>query len=143
MEKIQRDFVRLVYKRSPNFHQRPENDIPYGDLLTKYNLELLELRRLKICLAVFHNYHLGLLPIDPTQAFQLLLSITRGDSHKLVCKPYTKDVRCNAFFPRISKIYSQLPPTLRNNPPNAFSTLLNTIDLSPFLTIKETSFRNF
>jgi hypothetical protein len=47
---------------------------------------------------MFHKYIHGLVPIGPTEAFQILPSKTRGDCLKIVTKPYTKDVRCNSFF---------------------------------------------
>ena len=142
LEKVQRDFVKQVYRRSHKHHQTPETSLSYAEILAELDLELLEIRRLKICLAMFHNYLYGLVPIDPTEAFQILPSRTRGESHKFVCKPYTKDVRCNSFFPRISKIYSQLPPLVRNNPPHIFCKILNSVDLTPFLILKPDCFRN-
>jgi hypothetical protein len=84
IEKIQRDLVKLVYRRTPHHHQNP---IKYTELLANYDLEMLEIRRLKICLAMFHKYILWLLPIGTTEAFQILPSKTRGDCLKIVNKP--------------------------------------------------------
>jgi hypothetical protein len=146
IEKVQRDFVKLVYRRSPkSYNKAPkDNSIPhqsesvrYIDLLTQYGLELLEKRRLKICLTMFHNNLHGRLPLEPTQAFQILPSITRGDSNKIVTKPCTKDVRHNSFFVRISTIYSQLPHEIRNCHPIQFYSFLNQIDLNPYLSITD------
>jgi hypothetical protein len=142
IEKIQRDFVKLVYRRAPPHHQNPQTSIKYAELLANYDLELLEIRRLKICLAMFHKYIHGLLPIGTTEAFQILSSKTRGDCLKIVTKPYTKDVRCNSFFARISTIYSQLPSLVRKNAPQDFEKLLNSIDLSPFLIVKIDTFND-
>jgi hypothetical protein len=75
-------------------------------------------------------------------AFQILPSKTRGDCLKIVTKPYTKDVRCNSFFARISTIYSQLPSLVRNNAPQDFEKLLNSIDLSPFLIVHVDTFND-
>jgi hypothetical protein len=91
---------------------------------------------------MFHNYLYGLVPLGTTEAYQILPSITRGDTYKIVPRPCTKDARCNSFFVRISRIYSQLAPTVRNNPPSIFGKILNNVDLSSFLTVKVTDFRD-
>jgi hypothetical protein len=91
---------------------------------------------------MFHKYIHGLLPIGTTEAFQILPSKPRGDCYKIVTKPYTKDVRCNSFFVRISTIYSQLPSLIRKNAPQDFEKLLNSIDISPFLIVKADTFND-
>jgi len=137
LEKVQRDYVRLVYKRSRDFRKNPLNKPTYPQLLACYELELLEIRRLKFCLTTFHKYINGLTPMSKTDAFRVVETKTRGESVKIVTKPYVKDVRHNSFFPRISNIYSKLPSNLRLCNPIEFSKLLDSFDLSQYLIGKE------
>jgi len=56
IEKVQRDFVRMVYKRTTHrFNNLTDIVPPYTELLATFGLELLELRRLKCCLNLFHQ----------------------------------------------------------------------------------------
>jgi hypothetical protein len=97
LEKVQRDFTRLVYKRSPKYQQNNQIIPSYPERLSMFNLELLELRRLKICLDLFHQYLHGLIPSNHHQSFQILRSKTRGESYKITSSVSTKDVRFNSF----------------------------------------------
>ena len=137
LEKIQRDFVRLVYKRMPNYQKNPLNIPQYTELLTAFGLELLEIRRLKICLTMFHSYMNGHTPLGPSKAFLIMSSKTRGDSQKIITRPCTKDVRHYSFFPRMSTIYSQLPKNMRNSSCLNFSKQLESFDLNPYLIVKK------
>jgi hypothetical protein len=74
LQKIRRDFVLLVYKRIPNYHKNSLNIPQYTELLTAFGLELLEIRRLKICLTMFHSYMNGCTSLGPSKAFQIMPS---------------------------------------------------------------------
>ena len=109
-----------------------DNVPSYADLLATYGLETLELRRLKICLNLFHELLHGLLPIK-TDAFHFIPTTIRGEKFKIVIQPATNDVRFNSFFIRYARIYSQLNSKIRNTNPNEFANLLHCTDLTKFL----------
>ena len=136
IEKVQRDFTRVVYKRSPLYRLNSETCPSYTERLTIFKLETLESRRLKICLNLFHQYLHGLVPLS-TNSFQISSSRTRGDSHKITPQFASKDVRFNSFFIRYARIYSQLPSAVRNSSPISFPTLLEHTVLTPYLSKTE------
>ena len=103
VEKVQRDYIRIVYRRSPHFHKNPK-DPSYADLLTTFGIESLESRRLKFCLTFFHKCLYGLVPATST-SLKFVPSKTRGISHKIMIPNATKDARFNSFFLRFSRIY--------------------------------------
>jgi hypothetical protein len=138
MEKVQREFVRIVYKRSLTYRLDPNKLVPsYSDLLCLFNLELLELRRLKYSITIFHQYLHGLTPLTHNNSFQFLSSKTRGDSQKIVPSFSSKDVRFNSFFIQMARIFSKLPPNFITCSVINLPTLLKTFDFSPFLNYKE------
>jgi hypothetical protein len=136
MEKVQRDFIRIVYKRSPLYQKNSQTIPPYTDMLATFGLETLEAKRLKICLNLFHKYLVGLLPISPTESFKFVPSKIRCDPFKIVPQFSTKDIRYNSFFIRMARIFGQLPPDLRNSSHIDFPKLLDKHDLSKYTTLK-------
>ena len=150
LEKVQRDFLRMVYRRLPNYqkilfqktnhlkpstiHQNINSDIlpSYPDLLATFGLELLELRRLKHCLRLFHSYLHGLIPID-SQAFRLIPNKTNENSFKIHVGIATRDARFNSFFIRIANIYKNIDPDLQLTNPDVFTNVLKAFDFSKFL----------
>ena len=133
IEKVQRDYVRLVFKRSFEHSKDKRKNPTLAELYAKYELELLELRRLKICLKLFHQFIHGNLPLSHNNAFQIVESKTRGETYKIVTKPTTTDVRANSFFINTSKIYSQLPQKIRQNSVKDFAKSIENCDLSKFI----------
>ena len=116
MEKVQREFIHRVNNRcrcnANTINLNYNNQPTYAQLLATYNIETLELRRLKICLNLFHQYLNGLIPIK-TDAFRFIPSATRGESHKIAIQPATNDVRF-FFFIRYARIYSDSTNNLKN-----------------------------
>ena len=131
IEKVQRDFVRQVYKRCCK--NTIQNSITYVDLLATFELELLEIRRLKICLNLFHQYIHGNVPLRHDKAFECRPSKTRGDPYKIVTNTVQHPARFNSFFVRISTIYSKLDSNTRKSTVIEFPKRLNCIDLSAFI----------
>jgi hypothetical protein len=133
IEKVQRDFLRMVYKRLPK-HKKIKNadsEPPYADLLALFDLESLELRRLKFCINHFHKYvHSNI--VNETNAFQVIPSRTKLNQ-KLRIAHAKKDVRFNSFFIRCARIYSQLDPNLSYTCSVNFQKYLNNTDLSKYL----------
>jgi hypothetical protein len=74
----------MIHRRSREYIQNPNKTVSYSELLSKYNLETLEIRRLKICLKLFHQFFLGYIPTSHNNSFSVLPSKTRGDSHKII-----------------------------------------------------------
>jgi len=136
IEKVQKNFLQMIHRRSREYIQNPNKIFSYSELLSKYNLETLEIRRLKICLKLFHQFFLGYIPTSHNNSFSVLPSKTRGDSHKIIASACIKEVRFNSFFVKMSRIYSKLPPTTRNSSITEFSRSLDTCDLSPYIICK-------
>ena len=140
LEKVQRNFLRIVYKRAnPKvFKQNPFAEMPsYIDLLSINRLESLELRRLKSDLALFHKHLHGLAKINCYNSYTCQETRTRGDRFKIfpsVCKTI---IRHNSFFVRTSRIYSKLPPDIRHCDPKLFKLKLTDPNvLNKFLKCK-------
>ncbi|HEX4851672.1 MAG TPA: reverse transcriptase domain-containing protein, partial [Puia sp.] len=134
IEKVQHEFINRVYfrcRKNQNLNGFT-NTPPYAELLATFGLESLELRRLKFCLKMFHQYLHGQIPIK-TDAFTFLPTKTRGEKYKISIQPATNDVRFNSFFIRYARIYNQLDANLKNTNPFEFSKQLNCTDLSKFL----------
>ena len=136
IEKIQRDYVRLVFKRSFEYSQDKGKNPTLAELYAKYELELLELRRIKICLKLFHQFIHKNLPLSHNNSFQIIESKTRGETYKINTKPATTDVRANSFFIRIAKMYSQLPQKIRHNSVKDFAKSIENCNLSKFILLK-------
>ena len=134
MEKVQRDFLRMVYRRLPRHLKPPNSDNipPYADLLTTFKLDRLDLRRLKSCLSLFHAYLHGQLPLD-THAFKIMTNRYNENKPKIYIPPTTKDARFNSFFVRFAAIYKDLDPELKCANPVEFSSLLRTNDFSKYI----------
>jgi hypothetical protein len=140
IEKVQRDFVKSVYHRCPKYlkiqlfpDQKLFIDIfepSYPSLLSAFGLETLELRRLKICLNLFHQCAFGHVPVT-TQSFKVVASRTRGTTHKIITAPATKDVRHNSFFVRYARMYNELG--FINTSQDDFYSLLHKTGFSKFL----------
>ena len=80
IEKVQRDYVKLVFKRSSEYNKDKTKNPTLAELYAKYELELLELRRLKICLKLFHQFIHENLPLSHNNSFQIVESKTRGET---------------------------------------------------------------
>ena len=101
IEKIQKDFLKIIYKRlnSQIFQNNPIAPLPpYKQLLFMFNIESLELRRLKQDLIMFHKYLHGYAKINCYNSFKIYETKTRGDKYKIVPNLCTTIVRHNAFF---------------------------------------------
>jgi hypothetical protein len=108
IERVKKNFLQMVHRRSREYFQNPNKMFSYSKLLSKYNIETLEIRRLKICLKIFHQYLFGFIPMSHNNSFTILTSKTRGDSHKIISSTCIKEVRFNPFFVKMSRIYSKL-----------------------------------
>jgi hypothetical protein len=53
MEKVQRDFIRIVYKRSLLNQKNSQTTPPYTEMLATFGLETLEAKRLIYILYVY------------------------------------------------------------------------------------------
>ena len=137
VEKIQSDYLKMVYFRSKHINTNKsefESPPPYTELLATFKLESLEHRRLKSDLNLFHRYLYGLIPIKHNNSFTIQQSITRGERFKIFSTNATTNVRFNSFFVKTSRIYSKLPHHITNSIPNHFSHHINKFDLSLYLT---------
>ena len=137
IEKIQSDFLKMVYFRSNQINtirsEFPHISPPYHQLLTTFNLESLELRRLQSDLKLFHRFIHGLIPIKHNNSFTIQKSRTRGESFKISSQLTTTNIRFNSFFVKTSRQYSKLPPELRIKPPLEFLVHLKNFNLSYLL----------
>ena len=129
LEKIQKDFLRIIYKRSNRklFEENPLTQLPsYQELLFLTNLESLELRRLKSDLILFRKYLHGHTKIECFKSYTCRETITRGEKYKItpnICKTI---IRHNSFFVRTSRIYSKLDSNIRNCDPKLFKLKIDT-----------------
>lgn len=140
LEKIQKDFLRLLYKRfnSKIFKQNPFAQLPsYEELLFINNLESLELRRLKSDLILFHKHLHGDAIISCCNPYTCRQTNTRGEKYKIIPNSCKTLIRHNSFFVRTSRIYTKLPPQIRNCNVKTFIANLHTYDhLHNFLKCK-------
>ena len=129
LEKVQKDFLRFIYKRShPNIYkQNPLTPTPsYIELLFIHNLESLELRRLKSDLIMFHKHLHGDAKINCYNSYKISETRTRGDKYKIIPNVCSTIIRHNSFFVRTSRIYSKLPQETRHCDLKLFKTKLST-----------------
>ena len=141
IEKIQKDFLRRIYKKSNwnLYKQNPFVPVPsYAELLALHCIESLELRRLKSDLILFHKYLHGKAKINIKQnnAFQCRETKTRGEKFKIFPVYCKTNIRNNSFFIRTSKIYSQLPTEIRQTNVIEFKCMLSKCCLSKYLKCK-------
>nr|CAD2193654.1 unnamed protein product [Meloidogyne enterolobii] len=112
IEKIQKDFVRMVYNRKHNI--RLNERIPnYSELLRLYHIDSLENRRIITDLKIFHKHCIGLSPININNPYFIIPSKTRGDENKISHKACTSITRHNSFFVRTIRYYNKLPAYFR------------------------------
>jgi hypothetical protein len=137
IEKVQRDFLRIIYKKcNPKlFAQNPLTPTPtYKELLHIANTESLELRRLKSDLILFQKFLHGEAIINCKKSFECKQTNTRGDKYKIFSNVCKTIIRHNSFFIRTSRIYATLDPNIRNCDTKLFRIKLGThTNLNKFL----------
>ena len=136
IERVQRRFVRRLKKGDKS---------NYKHRLRKYEIESLELRRLKADLIMTYKLLTNKLQVDSTQFFTLksevVLRNTRGHSKQIYAKAAKNKQTSNFFSNRVVNPWNSLPESLVISPTtNSFKSKLAKIDLSRFL--RGTSLRN-
>ena len=128
MESVQRALTKRVKSISK---------LSYTERLDIFNLEPLELRRLRYDLVQYYKILNNLTPLNPVEYFKLHYppKSTRDPSPILV-KPirYSNKVLSGCFFYRHIDCWNSLPSVVRNvTSLPAFKSALCNIDLSDFL----------
>ena len=127
LERVQKRFLRSIYLRTQNHN----NIIPnYEELLTRFQINSLEVRRLKIDLKLFHNIIWGHVSLQHNNAFSIRHSRTRGDQYKFFTSHCSSMVRYHSYFIRTTRLYAKLPIEIRKNNPSMFAKLLDNFDLA-------------
>jgi len=130
LEQIQKTYLRIIYNRS-----NPRTPIPeYQDLLKIFKIDSLQIRRLKIDFKFFHKILHGEIKIDHKEIYSITKTNTRGDEYKFFIPARSNQISHNSFFVRTTRLYSQLPISIRKTNSKIFKTLLDQIDLNPYLS---------
>jgi ribonuclease P/MRP protein subunit RPP40 len=128
MENVQRAFTK---------HVKAISKLPYIERLGIFNLEPLELRRLRYDLVQYYKILNNLTPLNPADYFELHYPPTSArDPSPIIVKPicYTNKVLSGCFFYRHIDCWNSLPSVVRNiKTLPAFKSALCSIDLSDFL----------
>jgi hypothetical protein len=128
MENVQRAFTK---------HVKAISKLPYIERLGIFNLEPLELRRLRYDLVQYYKILNNLTPLNPADYFELHYPPTSArDPSPIIVKPicYTNKVLSGCFFYRHIDCWNSLPSVVRNiKTLPAFKSGLCSIDLSDFL----------
>jgi hypothetical protein len=128
LESVQRSFTKRVQAVSK---------LPYIERLGIFNLESLELRRLRYDLVQYYKILNNLTPLNPTYYFKLHYPfISARDPSPIIVKPirFTNKVLSGSFFYRHIDCWNSLPSVVRNiKSLPAFKSALCNIDLSAFL----------
>lgn len=103
----------------------------YTERLEAFNLESLELRRLKADLILTYKIIFGLLDLHVEKLFKLRLdNTTRGHEFKIIPEHSVIDIRTHFITQRISQVWNKLPPKIVNFVSlQTFKTSLNRCDL--------------
>ena len=126
IESVQRRFTKSL---------RGLKGKPYLERLKLFNLDSLELRRLKADLYLTFSLLHGLLDFNFTKFFELRADKrTRGHPFKLVVGSFNKDCRKYFFANRVVNAWNSLPGELvMSNTLNCFKKELRNVDLTSFL----------
>ena len=128
MENVQRAFTK---------HVKAISKLSYIERLGIFNLEPLELRRLRYDLVQYYKILNYLTPLNPDDYFKLHYPPTFArDPSPIIVKPirYTNKVLSGCFFYRHIDCWNSLPSFVRNSISLlAFKSALCNIDLSDFL----------
>nr|CAD2133874.1 unnamed protein product [Meloidogyne enterolobii] len=128
IEKVQKDFLRWVFRRI-----NPKTELPeYHDLLYYFKQESLFYRRIKADLNLFHQHVCGTITIKNNNSYFISKANTRGFQNIITIACNTK-ARFHSFFVRTARIYKFIPQHMRNSTPEHFSRLLVTFDISQFI----------
>nr|CAD2141501.1 unnamed protein product [Meloidogyne enterolobii] len=128
IEKVQKDFLRWVFRRI-----NPKTELPdYPDLLNYFKQESLMYRRIKADLNLFHQHVCGTISIKNNNSYFINKANTRGFQNILPIACNTK-ARFHSFFVRTARLYKFIPQHMRNSTPDHFSRLLVTFDISQFI----------
>ena len=128
LESIQRAFTKYVEAISK---------LSYTKRLGIFNLEPLELRRLRYDLVQYYKILNDLTPLKPADYFRLHYPLTSArDPSPIIVKPirYTNKVLSGCFFYSHIDCWNSLPSVVRNvKSLPAFKSAIFIIDLSDFL----------
>nr|CAD2195610.1 unnamed protein product [Meloidogyne enterolobii] len=128
IEKVQKDFLRWVFRRI-----NPKTELPdYPDLLRYFKQESLLYRRIKADLNLFHQHVCGTISIKNNNSYFINKANTRGFQNIVPIACNTK-ARFHSFFVRTARLYKFIPQHMRNSTPEHFSRLLVTFDISQFI----------
>nr|CAD2193606.1 unnamed protein product [Meloidogyne enterolobii]CAD2204952.1 unnamed protein product [Meloidogyne enterolobii] len=128
IEKVQKDFLRWVFRRI-----NPKTELPeYHDLLYYFKQESLFYRRIKADLNLFHQHVCGTITIKNNNSYFISKANTRGFQNIITIACNTK-ARFHSFFVRTARLYKFIPQHMRNSTPEHFSRLLVTFDISQFI----------
>nr|CAD2176218.1 unnamed protein product [Meloidogyne enterolobii] len=128
IEKVQKDFLRWVFRRI-----NPKTELPeYHDLLYYFKQESLFHRRIKADLNLFHQHVCGTITIKNNNSYFISKANTRGFQNIISISCNTK-ARFHSFFVRTARLYKFIPQHMRNSTPEHFSRLLVNFDISQFI----------
>ncbi|KAL7080411.1 hypothetical protein ACQ4LE_000077 [Meloidogyne hapla] len=121
LENIQKTFLKIIYNRS-----KPYTDLPsYSELLKQYQLDSLEIRRLKADLILFHKYLHGTAIIKNNNLIRIVQTRTRGELFKIQqTQAFYTQAANNSFFIRAFNKYKLLPENLKRASSLNFPKLL-------------------
>ena len=132
-------FIDLTESVQQSFTKRVEaiSKLSYTERLDIFNLEPLELRRLRYDLIQYYKILNNLTPLNPADYFKLHYPLTSArDPSPIIVKPirYSNKVLSGCFFFRHIDCWNSLPSVVRNvKSLPAFKSALCNIDLSDFL----------
>ena len=128
IESVQRGFTKRVKALA---------QLPYLERLTIFDLEPLELRRLRYDLIQYYKILNNLTPLNPADYFKLHFPLASvRDPSPIIVKPsgFTDHVLSGCFFYRHTDCLNTMPSHVRNATSLAsFKAALRTIDYSAFL----------
>lgn len=128
LESVQRAFTKRV---------KAISKLSYTERLAIFNLEPLELRRLRYDLVQYYKILNNLTPLNPADYFNLHYPITSvRDPSPIIVKPirFSNKVLSDCFFYRHIDCWNSLPSVVRNiKSLPVFKSALCNIDLSDFL----------
>ena len=128
LESVQRAFTKRV---------KAISKLSYTERLAIFNLEPLELRRLRYDLVQYYKILNNLTPLNPADYFNLHYPLASArDPSPIIVKPtlFSNKVLSGCFFYRHIDCWNSLPSVVRNiKSLPAFKSALSNIDLSGFL----------
>ncbi|MFH4981392.1 hypothetical protein AB6A40_008101 [Gnathostoma spinigerum] len=104
IENVQRIYTRRAFLRCGIIQSS------YSERCDKFQIDTLELRRVKRDLTLVYKIINGLVDIDVSSIFSEVKNITRGHKHRLRCPFIPKSTKCKNYFSyRVCNAWNRLP----------------------------------